>query len=134
MVHHGQRVGLFMALAVATALLGAPALAGSTNAAAKKAAAKAASTAKADAGVADKDGGTAATPETDGSKDGTAKQGSGHCSGKATFCAVFSQTYCSSQPGCAYMFGANMCGGVAIKCETATNEAYCKKIKGCSWK
>lgn len=32
------------------------------------------------------------------------------------------------------MFGSNMCGGVAIACEQATNEAFCKRIKGCSWK
>lgn len=104
MARYGQRVGLFMALTMAAALLGAPAHA--------------------------EDAGTAATPE----KDTTAAQGAGRCTGKANFCGVFSQVYCSSQPGCAYMFGSNMCGGVAIACEKATNEAFCKKIKGCSWK
>ena len=58
----------------------------------------------------------------------------GRCTGKATFCAVYSRTFCSSQPGCAFLFGANMCGGVPPKCETATTAAYCGKIKGCSWK
>ncbi|MFB1484157.1 hypothetical protein [Corallococcus sp. RDP092CA] len=125
MAQHGQRVGLFMALTMAAALLGAPAHAADT---AKKP--KPSPSAKADAGVEDKDAGTAATPE----KDATASSGAGRCTGKANFCGVFSQMYCSSQPGCAYMFGANMCGGVAIACEKATNEAFCKKIKGCSWK
>ncbi|NNC16407.1 hypothetical protein HRD49_04575 [Corallococcus exiguus] len=125
MAQHGQRVGLFMALTMAAALLGAPAHAANT---AKKP--KPSTSAKADAGVEDKDAGTAATPE----KDTTASEGAGRCTGKANFCGVFSQMYCSSQPGCAYMFGSNMCGGVAIACEKATNEAFCKKIKGCSWK
>ncbi|RKG74126.1 hypothetical protein D7W79_23760 [Corallococcus exercitus] len=114
-----------MAFAMAAALLGAPAHA---EDAAKKP--KPSASAKADAGVDGKDAGTAAKPE----KDATASQGAGHCTGKANFCGVFSQMYCSSQPGCAYMFGSNMCGGVAIACEKATNEAFCKKIKGCSWK
>ncbi|NOK35769.1 hypothetical protein HMI49_21450 [Corallococcus exercitus] len=125
MAQHGQRVGLFMAFAMAAALLGAPAHA---EDAAKKP--KPSTSAKADAGVDGKDAGTAAKPE----KDATTSQGAGRCTGKANFCGVFSQMYCSSQPGCAYMFGSNMCGGVAIACEKATNEAFCKKIKGCSWK
>ena len=41
---------------------------------------------------------------------------------------------CSSQPGCSWLFASNMCGGVAVKCESATNAAFCGKIKGCSWK
>ncbi|CAM4405109.1 hypothetical protein [Corallococcus exiguus] len=125
MAQHGQRVGLFMTLTMAAALLGAPTYAADP---AKKP--KASTSAKADAGVEGKDAGTAATPE----KDSSDSQGAGRCTGKAHFCGVFSQVYCSSQPGCAYMFGSNMCGGVAIACEKATNEAFCKKIKGCSWK
>ncbi|NNC03799.1 hypothetical protein HJC10_13200 [Corallococcus exiguus] len=127
MARYGQRVGLFMALTMAATLLGAPAHAAGT---AKKPKPSTSTSAKADAGVEGKDAGTAATPE----KDGGESQGAGRCTGKAHFCGVFSQMYCSSQPGCAYMFGSNMCGGVAIACEKATNEAFCTKIKGCSWK
>ncbi|MBE4750988.1 hypothetical protein G4177_22710 [Corallococcus sp. ZKHCc1 1396] len=130
MVHHGQRVGLFMALTVAAVLLGTPAHA---EGKAKQAQAEA-STGKADAGAAGEDGGAAALPETGDAKGSSTAKGSSRCSGKATFCGVYSRTFCSSQPGCYYMFATNMCGGLPIKCETATNEAYCTKIKGCSWK
>lgn len=56
------------------------------------------------------------------------------CVGKATFCAVYSQPFCNSQPGCAYSFALNLCTGVALQCESATNEVFCGKIKGCQWK
>lgn len=56
------------------------------------------------------------------------------CTGKANFCAVYSQTFCSSQPGCAFSFATNTCHGIAVRCETATNAAFCGKIKGCKWK
>ncbi|MBJ6759711.1 hypothetical protein JGU66_02975 [Myxococcaceae bacterium JPH2] len=58
----------------------------------------------------------------------------GHCTGKATFCGVYSQTFCNTQPGCIYYFSSKMCSGIPPKCETATNEKYCKLIKGCAWK
>lgn len=69
-------------------------------------------------------------PQSDRSEAGRAAR----CVGKATFCAVYSQPFCNSQPGCAYSFALNLCTGVALKCESATNEAFCGKIKGCKWK
>jgi hypothetical protein len=60
--------------------------------------------------------------------------GGGSCTGKANFCAVYSQIFCSSQPGCSWSFSTSTCTGLAPKCETATNQAFCKKIKGCKWK
>ncbi|MFP2911469.1 hypothetical protein ACLESD_41880 [Pyxidicoccus sp. 3LFB2] len=123
--HVERRLGLLSGLAVAVLLACAPA------------SAKAPPT---DAGTASgKDGGTAAaqaTPEPEQKAEGaTARSsGGGSCSGQATFCGVYSQVFCSSQPGCSYSFARNTCGGLPVKCETATNEAFCKKIKGCKWK
>ncbi|WP_338866836.1 hypothetical protein [Myxococcus stipitatus] len=58
----------------------------------------------------------------------------GKCTGKATFCAVYSSIFCSSQPGCAYSYASRMCMGIAVECNKATNAAFCGKIKGCTWK
>ncbi|QSQ16127.1 hypothetical protein [Myxococcus landrumensis] len=58
----------------------------------------------------------------------------GKCTGKATFCAVYSSIFCSSQPGCAYSYASRMCMGIAVECDKATNATFCGKIKGCTWK
>lgn len=112
-----RRLGLLSGLAVAVLLACAPASAKAPQA---------------DAGSpSGKDGGTSSAK----AEDTTAKaSGGGSCSGKATFCGVYGQTFCSSQPGCLYSFATSTCGGLPIKCEKATNETFCKKIKGCSWK
>lgn len=118
MVQHVKpRLGLLSGLAVAVLLACSPASAKAPPA----------------------DGGTAPTKDAGSSAktdDTTAKSsgGGGSCSGKATFCGVYGQTFCSSQPGCSYSFATNTCNGLPMKCETATNEAFCKKIKGCKWK
>jgi hypothetical protein len=121
--HVERRLGLLSGLAVAVLLACAPASAKAPPA---------------DAGTSSgKDGGTSAkaAPAPEQKSDGaTAKaSGGGSCSGKATFCGVYGQTFCSSQPGCSYSFATSTCGGLPIKCEKATNETFCKKIKGCTW-
>ncbi|WP_342381497.1 hypothetical protein NVS55_17850 [Myxococcus stipitatus] len=58
----------------------------------------------------------------------------GKCTGKATFCAVYSSIFCSSQPGCSYSYASRMCMGIAVECDKATNATFCGKIKGCTWK
>ena len=86
-----------------------------------------ASEADADSDAENDPGDDEATDENEGNT-------SSRCTGKATFCAVYAQPFCNSQPGCAYSFALNLCTGVALKCESATNEAFCGKIKGCQWK
>ncbi len=120
--HVERRLGLLSGLAVAVLLACSPASAKAPQA---------------DAG-ATKDAGSAsakASPETEKSTPPADTGASGgSCTGKATICAVYGQTFCSSQPGCSYSFATSTCGGLAPKCETATNPAFCKKIKGCKWK
>lgn len=106
-----RRLGLLSGLAVAVLLACSPA------------------SAKAPRG----DAGTPAAQDAGTASDTTASTG-GSCTGKATFCGVYGQTFCSSQPGCSYSFATKTCTGLAPKCETATNQAFCKKIKGCKWK
>ncbi|NMO14006.1 hypothetical protein HPC49_00135 [Pyxidicoccus fallax] len=118
-----RRLGLFSGAAVAVLLACSPA------------SAKAPPTP--DAGTpAAQDAGSArdkAKPEPEKGESTAASEEGGRCTGKATFCAVYGQTFCSSQPGCAYSFATRTCMGLAPKCETATNPAFCKKIKGCQW-
>lgn len=86
----------------------------------------------------EKDG---ATPEAPGKEDAppTAEEEpapgeGGQCTGKATFCAVYSSVFCNSQPGCSYSYATKRCMGLAMDCEKAKNAAFCGRIKGCAWK
>ncbi len=126
MIQHVKRLGLVVGLSMFSLWACAPASAQPAQADAGTPTADAGSPA-ADAGTGKKD--TAAKPEA--KAEGDAK--GGRCTGKATFCAVYSQTFCSSQPGCSRSFSTSTCTGLAPKCETATNEAFCKKVKGCKW-
>ncbi|MFP2930146.1 hypothetical protein ACLESO_34110 [Pyxidicoccus sp. 3LG] len=124
MVQHVQRLGWLTGLAVAALLACAPASAKAPEN---------------DAGTpAGKDAGTTASkdqekPAQTPSEDSAKASSGGSCTGKATFCAVYPQLWCSSQPGCSWSFGSGTCGGLAIQCEKATNQAFCQKIKGCKW-
>jgi hypothetical protein len=115
--HVERRLGLLSGLAVALLLACSPASAQAP---------------KADAGTA-RDAGSASAQAPEKTSDEGAS-GGGSCSGKPTFCGVYGQTFCSSQPGCTYSFATKTCGGLPMKCEKATNETFCKKIKGCTWK
>lgn len=128
MIQHVKRLGLVVGLSMYSLLACAPASAQGPQADAGTPAAAQAR----DAGTAAPDGGTArAEPQSEARPEAGAK--GSRCSGKATFCAVYSQTFCSSQPGCSWSFSTSTCTGLAPKCETATNEAFCKKVKGCKW-
>ena len=113
----GRRLGLLPGLTVAALLACAPASAKAPPA---------------DGGTATgRDGGTASTEAA--KPDSAQATEGGSCTGKATFCAVYGQTFCGSQPGCTWSFASRTCNGLALKCETATNAAFCRKIKGCKW-
>ncbi|MFY1824573.1 hypothetical protein ACN47A_01540 [Myxococcus fulvus] len=84
-----------------------------------------------------KDGAKPETPAKEDTKqapEDTAPSEGGQCTGKATFCGVYSSVFCSSQPGCSYSYATKRCMGLAMDCTKATNAAFCKKIKGCNWK
>ncbi|GEN13141.1 hypothetical protein MFU01_81780 [Myxococcus fulvus] len=98
--------------------------------------------------AAPKDTKTQSSPKKDGAKqetpakedpeqspeDAAPSKGGGQCTGKATFCGVYSSVFCNSQPGCSYSYSTNRCMGLAMECTKATSAAFCEKIKGCSWK
>ncbi|WP_141331606.1 hypothetical protein VZQ01_00520 [Myxococcus faecalis] len=84
-----------------------------------------------------KDGAKQETPvkeDTEQAAEDAAPSKGGQCTGKATFCGVYSSVFCNSQPGCSYSYSTNRCMGLAMECTKATNAAFCEKIKGCSWK
>ncbi|MCP3137224.1 hypothetical protein [Pyxidicoccus xibeiensis] len=126
MVQHVGRLGRLAGLTAAVLLLAC------TPASAKEPQADAGTPAGKDAGPStaakDKD-----KPAPAPTEDAAKPSGGGSCTGKATLCAVYPQMWCSSQPGCSYSYARNACGGLAMQCEKATNQAFCQKIKGCKW-
>ncbi|MCE9672457.1 hypothetical protein LY474_32085 [Myxococcus stipitatus] len=81
-------------------------------------------------------GGTSADGDAKPAEEDAAPTGGDgkQCTGTPTFCAVYSEMFCTSQPGCLYSYAARRCMGVAVKCSTATTQPLCAKIKGCKWK
>ncbi|NTX41286.1 hypothetical protein HUA78_43345 [Myxococcus sp. CA033] len=136
MLRHAERLGLVMGLATAVLLACAPASAEgpSSDTKNKDTQAKPATPAPQDSA----DGKVKESPPKDGTQkaaeDTAANEGGGQCTGKATFCGVYSSVFCNSQPGCSYSYASKMCMGIAMDCKKATNSAFCKKIKGCAWK
>jgi len=136
MLRHTQRLGLVMGLVTAVMLACAPPASAegpsSNKTQNKKAQTKPAAT-PSDA----EDGAAKETPGKNGEKaedDNAPSGGAGKCTGKATFCGVYSSVFCNSQPGCSYSYASKMCMGIAMDCEKAENATFCEKIKGCAWK
>ncbi|MCP3161782.1 hypothetical protein [Myxococcus qinghaiensis] len=136
MLRHAQRLGLVMGLVTAVMLACAPASAegpSSNKTQNKKTQTKPAAP-PSDA----EDGAAKEAPGKDGAEktedDAAPSGGAGKCTGKATFCGVYSSVFCNSQPGCSYSYASKMCMGIAMDCEKAENATFCEKIKGCAWK
>ncbi|MFY2557484.1 hypothetical protein ACN469_07655 [Corallococcus terminator] len=137
MLRHAQRLGLVMGLATVVLLACAPASAedsASNKTQIKNTQTKPAATPPSDT----KEGTAKEAPQKDGeekpAEDTAASEGGGRCTGKATFCGVYSSVFCNSQPGCSYSYASKMCMGIAMDCKKATNATFCGKIKGCAWK
>ncbi|NVJ24105.1 MULTISPECIES: hypothetical protein [Myxococcus] len=138
MLRHAQRLGLVMGLVTAVMLACAPPASAEGPSSNDKTQNKK-TQAKPAATPSDAEDGTAKQPpgKDDAAKaeDDTAPSGgAGKCTGKATFCGVYSSVFCNSQPGCSYSYASKMCMGIAMDCQKATNATFCGKIKGCAWK
>ena len=58
---------------------------------------------------------------------------SGVCSGTAIKCDEFDSSTCSTQKGCSYESGIDICAGTASSCSSLATQTSCRAQAGCSW-